>query len=365
MQTVVHIDTARSWRGGQLQVFLLHGELLKLGLGSRLIARAGGALHRRCVDAGLPVDPVSVLRPWYPPALAVVRRLTRSASIIHAHDSHALSLAALARVARPEVALVCHRRNAYPLSEASVWRHKYRSVDLWIAVSSEIADALRRAGVDHHRVVPSAIDVDGLREAEAADLGRLRTELGIPEQSPVIGLVGALTSQKGHRVLLAAAAEITAANPGAVFVCVGEGPLRSGLERRARGLGGAVIFTGFRHDVPALMTLFSVLVAPSLDGEGSSAVIKEAIALGTPVVASDLPGNREVLGDAGILVPVGGYQALALAVTGLLDEPVHRSELADLGRACVERFGPEAMTKAVIEGYASLGLRVAIAPEAA
>jgi glycosyltransferase involved in cell wall biosynthesis len=365
MPSVVHIDTARSWRGGQLQVFLLHRELLRRGLASRLIARAGGALHRRCADARIQVDPVPILRAWYPPAVAAVRRLTRSVPIIHAHDSHALSLAALARAARPGVAVVCHRRNAYPLGEALTWRFKYRSVDLWFAVSTEIDDALIRAGFNRHRVVPSAIDVDGLREQEDADLERLRSELGIPEQSRVIGLVGALTPQKGHRVLLAAASEIIAANPGTVFLCVGEGPLRAGLERQARNFGRSFVFTGFRHDVPALTKLFSVLVAPSLDGEGSSAVIKEAMALGTPVVASDLAGNREVVGNAGLIVPVGRWEALALAVTRLLDEPALRTQLVDLGRARVEGFRSEAMAAAVIDGYASLDRRISIAPEAA
>jgi len=367
MPSVVHIDTSQSWRGGQLQVFLLHRELIRLDVESRLLARKGGALHLRCEESGVPVEPVPFLRLWYPPAVFAVCRKTFRSQIVHAHDSHAMALAAVARSVNPRLAVVCHRRIAYRPTGALSDRWKYRHVDLWIAVSAEIAEVLRGAGVDELRVVPSAVDIEDLqRQATENTADRLRSEFGIGTGSPVIGLVGALAPQKGHEALIAAAPSILAAAPDAVFLCIGEGRLRGRLQRRVnrRGIGGAFRFTGFRRDVPSLMGLCTVITAPSLDGEGSSAVIKEAMMLGTPVVASNLPGNIEVLDGAGIAIPVSDAATLADVVVRMVQDSDCRPDFGAVGRSRYEQWFPSTMAAGVLGAYDGLGQSVALASEA-
>ena len=358
MPKVVHLDTSRSWRGGQLQVFLLHRELLRLGVESRLLARAGGPLQARCEEAGLPVEAVPLMRPWYPPAIFAVWRQTREATIVHAHDSHAATLAAIVRTIDPHIAVVCHRRVAFGPRARLAERWKYRRIDRWIAVSAEIAGKLRRAGAIDLRVVPSAVDVDDLSEQAAErSAADLRSELGIGASAPVIGLVGALAAQKGHEALVAAAPRILEAAPEAVFLCVGEGRLSRQLQRRVRrnGLADAFRFTGFRRDVAALMSLCTIIIAPSIDGEGSSAVIKEAMVLGAPVVASDLPGNLEVLDGAGIAFPAADEKALAHNVVALLADSGRRADLVASGRKRSETWVPSAMATGVLAAYEGLG----------
>ncbi len=366
MPSVVHVDTSRTWRGGQLQVFLLHRELIRLGVASRLLARKGGALHLRCEEGRLPVDPVSKMRPWYPPAALAVWRKTLRSGIVHAHDSHALALAAIARSANPRLAVVCHRRIAFPPNGALSDRWKYRRVDRWIAVSTEIAEILRCTGVDDPRVVPSAVDIEDLQQrATESAAERLRAEFGIGAGSPVVGLVGALAPQKGHEALIAAAPAILAAAPDTVFLCVGEGRLRERLQRRVDrvGIGGAFRFIGFRRDVPFLIGLCTVIAAPSIYGEGSSAVIKEAMVLGTPVVASDLPGNIEVLGGAGVAIPVADAAALAGAIVMLLEDSNRRADLRALGRKRCARWSPGEMATGVLAAYDDLGQSMALTSE--
>jgi glycosyltransferase involved in cell wall biosynthesis len=367
MPSVVHIDTSRTWRGGQLQVFLLHRELIRQGFESRLLARRGGALHLRCEETGLEVEPVRYLRLWYPPAAIAVWRKTLRSQIVHAHDSHAVALAAVARSANPRLAVVCHRRTTYPPHRAVSGRWKYRRVDRWIAVSTEIAEKLRRGGVDELRVVASAVDVEDLKRPVSDEvLERLRSEFHIGAGSAVVGLVGALAPQKGHEALIDAAPAILAAAPDTIFLCVGEGRLRACLQRevRRRGFAGAFRFTGFRRDVPSLMSLCTVVVAPSLDGEGSSAVIKEAMVLGTPVVASDLPGNIEVLDGAGVSIPVADAATLAEAVVRLLKDANRRPDFASLGRRRCDRWLPSTMAAGVLAAYEGIGSSVARASEA-
>ena len=182
----------------------------------------------------------------------------------------------------------------------------------------------------------------------------------------MVGLVGALAPQKGHEALIAAAPAILKAAPDTVFLCVGEGRLRRRLQRRVRrlGMGGAFHFTGFRRDVPSLIGLCTVIAAPSLDGEGSSAVIKEAMVLGTPVVATDLPGNIEVLDGAGVAIPVEDAAALANAVVTMLQDSNRRADFGVVGRRGCEQWFPGTMAAGVLGAYDGLGQSIALAGEA-
>lgn len=367
MRSVVHLDTSRDWRGGQLQVFLLHRELVHKGVPSRLVARAGGALQRRCEEAGLPVEKVALMRPWYPPAMTAAVRSAGDAAIVHAHDSQAVTLAAAARAANPRLSVVCHRRTAYSLRGSAATRWKYRHVDRWIAVSEEIAEKLRHFGVVNPVVIPSAVDVEGLKTVQLeSDVNVVRRELGIPPAARIVALVGALVPQKGHQVLLEAATGILAAAPDTVFLIAGEGRLDKELRRRVRrrGMAGAFRFPGFRRDAAALMNLSTVIVVPSINGEGSSAVIKEAMVLGKPVVASNLPSNLEVLDDIGELVAVGNAGALAQAVAALLEDSRRRMELGARGRSVSERWLPDRMATGVIAAYRGLGRSMKLLSEA-
>jgi glycosyltransferase involved in cell wall biosynthesis len=200
-----------------------------------------------------------------------------------------------------------------------------------------------------------------LRRASNGSADRLRQELEIDPGTPVVALVGALVRQKGHDALIDAAPAILTVAPEAVFLCVGEGRLRGRLERRVRqaGMGQSFRFIGFRRDVEAVMGLSSVIAVPSLDGEGSSAVIKEATVLGTPVVVSDLPGNREVAGSSAVSFPAGDPEGLADAVGALLARPKD----ARRGGWHREKWLPETMASGVLAAYEGLGCREALASD--
>jgi glycosyltransferase involved in cell wall biosynthesis len=128
-------------------------------------------------------------------------------------------------------------------------------------------------------------------------------------------------------------------------------------------MGNAFRFTGFRLDVPSLIGLCTVIAAPSLDGEGSSAVIKEAMMLGTPVVASDLPGNVEVLDGAGVAIPVTDAATLADAVVTMLQDSNRRVDCGAVGRRRSERWLPSTMAAGVLAAYDGLGQSAWLASE--
>jgi glycosyltransferase involved in cell wall biosynthesis len=294
------------------------------------------------------------MRAWFPPTIIAVWQRSRKATIVHAHDSHAATLAAMVRTLTPGLTVVCHRRVAFPPRAALTDRWKYRRIDGWIAVSAEIAAKLRRAGGTNIRIVPSAIDIRSSHELERQhSLDHLRSEFCIGASSHVVGLVGALDRQKGHQTLVEAAPKILEVVPEMVFLCVGDGRLRRRLRRQIRraGLDGSFRFTGFRRDVPDLIDLCTVVIAPSIGGEGSSAVIKEAMAIGVPVIASGLPSNLEVLDSAGVAIRPNDPGTLADAVVMLIGDSDRRAELTARGRARSALWAPQTMATRVLAAY--------------
>jgi glycosyltransferase involved in cell wall biosynthesis len=233
-------------------------------------------------------------------------------------------------------------------------------------VSEEIAEKLRGFGAADPVVVHSAVDVEALRRDSGKAVTLVRKELGILPGAQVVGLFGALVPQKGHEVLLRAATGILAAAPDTIFLIVGEGRLGESLRNCVRrvGLAGAFRFTGFRRDVATLMGLSTVIVVPSIDGEGSSAVIKEAMVLGRPVVASDLPGNLEVLGGSGMSFAVRDSRALARAVALLLGDSQRRMDIGALEQSHSEKWRPDRVVAGVLAAYRGLGRPAELISEA-
>jgi len=162
------------------------------------------------------------------------------------------------------------------------------------------------------RVVPNGVDLDVfvVEDREAA-----RNELGL-DSRPLAVAVGRLSRQKGMDVLLAAWPEIERRVPDAQLVVIGSGPEEDELRRRA----GSARLLGARDDVPSWLAAADVLVVPSR-WEGLAYVVLEAMAAGRSVVATDVAGMREALGDTGVLVPPEDPAALAVAVAGALKRP--------------------------------------------
>jgi phosphatidylinositol alpha-mannosyltransferase len=114
----------------------------------------------------------------------------------------------------------------------------------------------------------------------------------------------------------------------------------------------SVTVVGRVDDVGVAFAECDVVICPSR-AESFCRVAAEAMVSGVPVVGSDIPALREVLdgGKAGILVPVGDAAGLAAAVTGLVDDPVRRAELAELGRKRAERYRPDIVAAGLLECY--------------
>lgn len=291
-----------------------------------LLASAGGAIRQLRRD-GFELDLIDA-HYLYPDGVAAVR-LARSQ-------------------ARP-VVLTARGSDLTYWPDHSVPRHLIRwavtRADALIAVSSELADRLVSLGAapDRVRVLRNGVDLNLFRPIERTSA---RAALGY--DGPTLLSVGHLISRKGHDRVIAALKEL----PQASLIVVGEGPLRADLEALAKHLGvaGRVRFLGaLPHALlPDLYGAADVLVLAS-SREGWANVLLEAMACGTPVVASPIPGNMDVVRspDAGLIAPTNTAAGIAEAICALLDRPPCRSAT----RAYAERFGWEETTLGQLEVF--------------
>ncbi|MBI4260383.1 MAG: glycosyltransferase family 4 protein [Actinobacteria bacterium] len=171
-----------------------------------------------------------------------------------------------------------------------------------------------------------------------------------PDGEPAIVVVAQLTQTKGHRHLIDAMPRVQERFPGARLLVLGDGPMRSALEAQARPLGDAVAFLGYRPDRLAIMSRSDVAVFPSVTESFGIAMV-EAMVVGTPVVASDIPSFREIAGGgrAAVLTRPGDPDALAAAIVGLAGDPAGAEELRATAAERAGRFASSSTT-AEIEG---------------
>lgn len=354
---VLHVDSARGWRGGQNQALLTAGGMGARGHEVVLACQAGGILAERARAAGLAVRELSFRGDLSPSPAWALRAAVREArpDVVQLHDPHAVSAGLIARHLGARAPLVATRRVDFPLRGA-LSRWKYAACDRVIAVSEAIATVLRADRLPPERLrvvyegVPDRPPQPGGREA-------LR-EMGVPDDAPVVGNVAALTGHKDHATLLAAAARVTARLPAARFVIVGDGERRAELEAFSRRLGleRRCVFVGFRADLDRLLPAFTVFCLSShMEGLGTS--LLDAMAFGVPVVATAAGGIPEAVADGitGRIVPPRDPDALAAAIVEALESPERRAAWGQAGRKRFEeRFTADRMVEATLAVYREL-----------
>jgi len=336
MPTVLHTEASRGLGGQELRILAETRWLLDHGWGALIACQPESPLLAEARTAGVPVVPVSMRSALDLRALAALRRLMRAGavSLIHTHSSVDSWLGALAAKSLG-VPVVRSRHVSIPIrrSRALV----YRLADRVITSGEAVRAIVVAAGVAPARVVSIPPGVDTGRFHPGVSGKAVREELGIPAGAPAVGLVANIRGSKGHNVFLEAAREILHRSPDARFLIVGDGVGFAEVSQRVRdmGLAPAVTMTGFRRDIPEIMAALDVLVLPSIRSEATPQVIPQALAVGTPVVASTVGGISEVVrdGETGRLVSPGDSRALAQAVLVLLADRDAARALARAGQA--------------------------------
>lgn len=364
--TSVHIDTARTWRGGQNQVLLTVTGLSELGHPAVLVANKRGELAQR-VQEGLRYLPFSPRSEFDVRAAWQLARIFADVrpDVIHAHDPHAVALAAMALKSPMAPAqkplFVAARRVDFHLQRHAFSRWKNHQVDVWICASALIADMIAKDGVaaDRIAVVHEGVNISQIDKVPTVDA---HATFFLPHNAPIVGNIAALVPHKGQKHFVAAAARVVRLIPDARFVILGDGELRESLERQIKDLGlhHHVVLGGFRNDVIGLLKSFDLFVMSSIT-EGLGTSILDAMACGKAVIGTRTGGIPEAVRDedTGLLVPPHDEGAMAAAIVRLLQDQPLRARFAAAGRQrAAEHFGVDRMVSETLGVYQRWGKNI-------
>jgi glycosyltransferase involved in cell wall biosynthesis len=348
--SILHTNFHRGWGGQPSRILMLSLGLARRGHRVVIAAPPGSRLAVRARESGIPTfEEVRFLKSkhvvsGFRDAAALSRLLHRERfDLMDAHGSQDLWASALARrLGRHSLPLIFTRHNTKEVADHPFNRYLYRKViDHLIVASSSVLDRYRpfleRGDLTEDRisVVHSAYWED--RFHPGVDGSRVRTELcGGDRAALLVGVIGRLVADKGGIHFLRAAARLAQEFPAARFLFAGKGSHEDSLRGAAAELGIAdrVRFLGFRDDIPEVTAALDLSVLPSVDCDASSAVLKEAMAVGRPVVATTIGGADEIVlpGTTGLLVPPGDPEALSAAMGTILRRPDRGREMGRRGQ---------------------------------
>lgn len=362
----IHINTQNNWGGGEQQTLFLIRGLIQRGHEAILATRPDSPLGQCAQAEGIEIYPIKPINEVDPRVIWKLGRLLRQKhpQVLHMHSPHALFLGMLASALGPKVSRLVSRRVAQtiyrPMSFRLNW-FKYRfGAERYIAVSNAIKDRLVKDGMKSSSiaVVHSGVEPQLSCEKNSQEFDqKLRKELDLPEEIPLILSIGILNPIKGQQVLLEAI-RIVLSQIEVACVIVGEGAHQKSLEKLARDLDihQRVRLTGFRKDALSHLGVCTIYAQPSIN-EGLGTSILDALLLEKPVVATRVGGIPEIIEHRqhGFLVPPGDSESMATALLEILRSPELGRQLARCGRQRVLRdFTVDKMVDKTLAIYESL-----------
>jgi glycosyltransferase involved in cell wall biosynthesis len=350
---VAHVITELGAGGAEAMLFKLVMATRTRGLRHSVVAITDGVLYGDKLAAnGIPVTYLGVRQGVPDPRalVALVRQLRRDRpDVVQGWMYHANLLAGIASAAAGRIPVVWGIHHSYIDPATTRWLSRWTVATcarlsarlpariVCCANSALRSHAAMGYSADRMVVIPNGFPVEQFCASPTAR-ARIRRELAVPEDAPVVGLVARFHPDKDFPNFLAAACLVTRAMPGAVFAVAGEGadasnPILarwiddSGIRPRLRLLG-------HRSDVPDVLSALDVLASSSRT-EGFPQVLGEAMLCRVPCAATDCGDSRDIIGPTGRVVPPSNPTELARAILELLN--LTPSERAEVGVAARRR----------------------------
>ncbi|HET6803517.1 MAG TPA: glycosyltransferase [Casimicrobiaceae bacterium] len=350
---IAHTESSLGWGGQEIRTLTEAAGFIARGHRVVVYAAPGARIVHEAPRFGVPIVALPIGRKRLRGVFSVSRALaTDPVDIVNAHSSTDAWLAALActwlvRTRRRAPVLVRTRHVSIPVPRDPATRWLYRRATARI-VTTGVAlreQLIRDNRFDADRIdsVPTGIDAAIFAPCSKA---AARHALGLPQATPLIGIVATLRSWKGHRFLIDALPRV--ARRDARLCIVGDGPQRSALEAQVKALQleARVMFAGQQADVAPWLAAFDAFALPSYANEGVPQALLQAMFMAIPCVTTDAGAIPEIARDADTarVVPREDAAALARAIDSLLDDPEGSAAMAERARAyVVPRFGLPAM----------------------
>lgn len=336
---ILHSEAAVGWGGQEIRIIQESRALLERGYRVTIVCQPGSPLEERCQAIAHPefeFFPVSMPRPVSPTAFWILYLLIKNSKpdILHTHSSIDSWLASFIGkwVGIP---IIRSRHVSIPVKNIFPNNWFYSHFPERILTSGEAIRNLliQLKGVSGEQVIsiPAGVDMDRFDLNVSGK--KIRTELRLRPDQPLIGKIGVIRGWKGHNYFLEAVPLVLEKFPDARFVIAGAGPGYEEIKERSRApeMRGSVAVVGHREDIPEIIAALDVLVLASFAGEGTSQVIPQAFAMKTPVVAARGGSIAELFrdGDRGTLADIKSGKSLAEGIVKILRNPEWAGELAE------------------------------------
>ena len=299
-----------------------------------------------------------------PMTLVDILRIAKEEHIqlIHAHGYGAANFGRIAGMIRgiPTIVHAHDDDRYYPLYQNLADRLLRNHTDKALAVSESVKKSCinkRHIGKDRTFVIHNGIPLRDFVPPEGERVQKERKRLGIESDFKVFGTVAKLREEKGTRYLIESAAKVLGIFPKTNLLIAGDGPLLEELKKLSEKLGisDRVLFAGFRNDIPVILSIIDIFVIPSIT-EGSPLALLEAMAMGKPIVATNVGGIVEILrdGETGLLVPSRDPEAIAEKIVHLLRNEADSRKLGSRAREEVEKYDIHSHVQKLVGHYDEL-----------
>lgn len=336
---ILHTESSPGWGGQENRILNEALGLEKLGAKVYILCQPESILFKKASEAGVEVFTYPMRKSYDIKAIYYTMRLIKKLQIdvINTHSGKDTYIGGIAgKLSRRNPLIVRTRHLALPIT--STFSYKYLS-DVVVTVSEYVRNYLISKGIHPQKVfaVSTGIDIEKFNPDKVKVT--LREELQLNKEIPLIGTVGVLRKKKGHHILLEAIPRVLKEFPQACFVLVGDGPQRKNIEDKIKELKlyKNVLMLGHRDDVPQILKSIDLFVLPTLQ-EALGTSFLEAMAMGKPVIGSDVDGVREVIDDGinGYLIPPDKPDILSKKIIELLKNPQKASQMGQAGRKKIQ-----------------------------
>lgn len=285
-------------------------------------------------------------------------------NLIHAHGYGSANFGRLAGIFSgiPTIVHAHDEDSYYPWYQGLTDFFLSGSTDRAIAVSESVRESCikkRKIAEDRVLTMYNGIPLERFKMPESEEIEKEKKLLGINLNSRVIGTIAKLREEKGIEYLLKSVPGVLEIFPSTLFLIVGDGPLRRELESLSRQLkiDQNVVFVGYYDDVPKILSIFEVKVLPSIT-EGFGLVVVEAMAMGKPIIATNVGGVKEIIEDKknGLLVPPKDPRALAEKIIHLLKNEDEAKRLGMRAKEESKKYDINFYVRALEKNYLELVL---------
>ena len=356
-QPVIHLSTAKSWRGGEQQLVYLYDELVKSGIPQLIVCRKGSELAKRCEEKQRNYIAIPKRSSTDVFAAKKLKKICRyfNAGVIHTHDAHAHTTAFLSHsLFGNNTPIIVSRRVDFPIknNKMSHMKYNYRGIAAILCVSDKIKEITARGVRDTNKLFTVYSGIDLSRFSNLPGKNQLRDEYNIPQDQLLIGNVSALAPHKDYFTFIDTVEKLP--DLKATFFIIGEGELKLELNEYAKekGVEERIIFTGFRTDIlPVLTSLDIFLITSKTEGLGTS--ILDAFACGVPVVATKAGGIPELVEHekTGLLADVGDSRTLAEQILRIANDKGLSNQLVKGAKQKLQQFTREQTAQKTLQVY--------------